>query len=585
MDDELAILSVPTPAGKSVLRVPPSNTEFVYAAGRAMSFWPTVNGNNATWLEAEISKLYANNDDPNLTFKGKLVNIDHTVGTGRKSIVIGVTTQEKYIPGVGVDVLNQLDRRLLEEHDIEAADFKTDGDYSKQSVEINVDRSLSKYIVMINPNSTRLEDQKIFSAEEAANNGIRRTSPSDAEPYMYDGRYKVVEACVPRRIRGIAMLSNPADTTANVYDVAAAKDAPYGDVDYADDGYQADGKKRYPLDTPEHVTAAARFFGETKNRDKYTTQQRDHIDAKIDAAKKRHNIGNEDAGVKTAPTDTYEDSSALDNAYGKVSPMSCSNEDTDGLDDGGFAVVQGGEELAATAKPSVRVRSHPLYESNKHYYSGIPHKGLIKAALDGIGPDKDGKRPYKQDVHSEALRRVRSAHQQLTGDYSMSLPAEEVAKIADPLRADIARLQAEIASHGTESASLTERDRLKDEQIALKDSEIASLKEKIVGLEKANDEQAADTLAASRLVELAKVEGFAVKDDEKAALIAELKDLSDDQFKNRLLKEENASLARKLAAGGKLATDEKVDEHAALKALSGADVKISPNSPYLALYK
>ncbi len=72
---------------------------------------------------------------------------------------------------------------------------------------------------------------------------------------------------------------------------------PYGkDADYADPGFQEDGKKRYPLDTEEHVRAAASFFGRKKNRAKYTKEQRKHIDAAIAAAEKKFGIG-EDKGA------------------------------------------------------------------------------------------------------------------------------------------------------------------------------------------------------------------------------------------------------------------------------------------------
>jgi hypothetical protein len=514
-EDEVAILSVPTPSGKSSLSVPVSNTEFVYTVGRAMSFWPVKNGNDATWFEEDISRLYATGDDENLTFRGKIVNLDHTVGQGRKSIVVGVTTKEKYIPGVGVDVLNQLDRRLLEEHGITPDDFGKDGDYSSQSVEINCDRSKSKFIVMLKPNSTNIKDQKVYSAEEALSMGIRRGQ-------LHDG-FKVVEACIPRRVRGVAMTGSPADTTAQVFDMAASKD---NTVD---------------------VLAA-----------------------------------------KPAPNDTYDDSSALDESYSKTQPMSLSNDDTNGLDDGAFAVVQGGEELAGTA-PSIRKRELPLYESNKHHYSGIPHKGLIKAALAGIGPDKDGKRPYPQAVHSAALQRVRTAHQQLTGDYSMAITAEEIAAIKDPLDRSIAELKEQIRVAQEEKATLGTNVGLKDDAIALKDTEIANLKAENKALKDAADEAAAIVVANTRLAELVKVEGFAVADTEKAVLIVALAAENEDQFKNRLLKEENASLERRLKAGGKSATDETAsltltDEHAGLRALSGASVKLIANSAQAALY-
>lgn len=82
-------------------------------------------------------------------------------------------------------------------------------------------------------------------------------------------------------------------------------DDPYGDVEYADPGYQEDGKKRYPLDTEEHVRAAASYFGMDKNRSKYTDDQQKKIDAKIDAAKKKFKIGDDD-GKKAGERDMTE---------------------------------------------------------------------------------------------------------------------------------------------------------------------------------------------------------------------------------------------------------------------------------------
>ena len=44
---------------------------------------------------------------------------------------------------------------------------------------------------------------------------------------------------------------------------------PYGDVEYADPGYQADKKKRYPIDTEEHIRAAWNYINKPKNSAKY----------------------------------------------------------------------------------------------------------------------------------------------------------------------------------------------------------------------------------------------------------------------------------------------------------------------------
>lgn len=62
------------------------------------------------------------------------------------------------------------------------------------------------------------------------------------------------------------------------------KDEPYGDVKYADPGYQDDKEKRYPIDTEEHIRAAWNYFNKRKDDDKYTAEQRKEIRDRIIAA-------------------------------------------------------------------------------------------------------------------------------------------------------------------------------------------------------------------------------------------------------------------------------------------------------------
>ena len=64
----------------------------------------------------------------------------------------------------------------------------------------------------------------------------------------------------------------------------AADKKPYGNVPYADPGYQKDGKKRYPIDTEEHVRAAHNYFSKPANNEKYTPEQRAKIKARIHSA-------------------------------------------------------------------------------------------------------------------------------------------------------------------------------------------------------------------------------------------------------------------------------------------------------------
>ena len=65
---------------------------------------------------------------------------------------------------------------------------------------------------------------------------------------------------------------------------------PYGNVTYADPGYQADKKKRYPLDTEQHVRAAWSYINVASNASKYTSAQVSRIKGKIKSAAKKYGI-------------------------------------------------------------------------------------------------------------------------------------------------------------------------------------------------------------------------------------------------------------------------------------------------------
>jgi hypothetical protein len=65
---------------------------------------------------------------------------------------------------------------------------------------------------------------------------------------------------------------------------------PYGNVPYADPGHQSDGKKRYPVDTPEHTRAAWSYINQKKNGGEYSSEQLSQVKNKIKMAMKKHGI-------------------------------------------------------------------------------------------------------------------------------------------------------------------------------------------------------------------------------------------------------------------------------------------------------
>ncbi len=65
---------------------------------------------------------------------------------------------------------------------------------------------------------------------------------------------------------------------------------PYGDVSYADPGYQKDGKKRYPVDTKKHAKAALVYINKAANAAVYTAKQLASIKSKINTACKKFGV-------------------------------------------------------------------------------------------------------------------------------------------------------------------------------------------------------------------------------------------------------------------------------------------------------
>jgi Phage head maturation protease len=68
---------------------------------------------------------------------------------------------------------------------------------------------------------------------------------------------------------------------------------PYGpksEVEYADPGYQADGKARYPINSPDHCRSAWSYISMPKNAAKYSPDELARIKGRIKAAGKKYGI-------------------------------------------------------------------------------------------------------------------------------------------------------------------------------------------------------------------------------------------------------------------------------------------------------
>lgn len=80
--------------------------------------------------------------------------------------------------------------------------------------------------------------------------------------------------------------------------VITRADAPYGDVEYADPGMQADKKKRYPIDSEAHCRAAWSYINQADNASMYSAEQLATIKGRIKAAGKKYGITFDDSASR-----------------------------------------------------------------------------------------------------------------------------------------------------------------------------------------------------------------------------------------------------------------------------------------------
>jgi hypothetical protein len=224
--------------------------------------------------------------------------------------------------------------------------------------------------------------------------------------------------------------------------------------------------------------------------------------------------------------------------------------------------------------------THPLYASAEKYAKGQPHAGMVKAALQAHGTMKN------QNV---ALKRLQVAHSQLHGAKSME-KAEQLATEVAALTAKLDEAKTSIEQANTTISETKAAVTAKDTEIAELAKQVKDLADEKAALEAKIADKEAEEKASARLAKLSEIEGFSVKDDEKAALIEVLKTEEEIAFENRVLKAKVTSMeeaSKKIADDKKKADDEKAaadlaDETAAAlgdldivpKAFSGKEAKI-----------
>lgn len=130
-------------------------------------------------------------------------------------------------------------------------------------------------------------------ADAAMVAGVRAGEFDEADTDTDDDEPETAEAVTGRGnlFRARAVLADwPLPCSARAASDTGAKKKPYGDVTYADPGYQRDGVKRYPVDTKEHALAAWSYINQAKNAGKYSPEHLKAVKGRIRAALKRFGV-------------------------------------------------------------------------------------------------------------------------------------------------------------------------------------------------------------------------------------------------------------------------------------------------------
>jgi HK97 family phage prohead protease len=164
---------------------------------------------------------------------------------------------------------------------------------------------------------------------------------------------------------------------------------PYGDVPYADPGYQKDGKKRYPIDTKAHAKAAWSYISMPKNQKGYSAEQVGSIKGRIRSALKKFGV------------DVSDDKKALSDV-GPGTEVSYIDQHRNA--DGGTTLVAVMTDGSRVPLPSQRVSTQRIAMGSSPTPSDMPQPDAGKhEAFVGYNPTWNPGNVESEDPHNPLL--------------------------------------------------------------------------------------------------------------------------------------------------------------------------------------
>ena len=166
---------------------------------------------------------------------------------------------------------------------------------------------------------------------------------------------------------------------------------PYGNVEYADPGYQSDKQHRYPIDTEEHARAAWSYINKGHNASQYSSEDLAKVKARIKRACKKFgiDIGEEEKAKDQEPDEDDKEKMKMKSGYLECRaaidvPLVTSRNQLTFLPEGTHSITPVGGGIGRPIK--VKVDSHAADEMESQ-------RRAIAA--------RTGKRPYFDFNHED----------------------------------------------------------------------------------------------------------------------------------------------------------------------------------------
>lgn len=178
-------------------------------------------------------------------------------------------------------------------------------------------------------------------------------------------------------------------------------DEPYGDVEYADPGYQDDGRKRYPIDTERHVRAAWSYIHQRENADRYTPDQLRRIKERIRKAGEKFGITFREDSMRSqiaiaSPSLTQDEAVKLATQFGDI--FTAATEEPVLMRS--IAASLGWRNPGSLDAIEQSLRTIALTATNERYQDIQAERSIIRARLEELAeegdPDTDDEDEYEQ---------------------------------------------------------------------------------------------------------------------------------------------------------------------------------------------